>query len=113
MGWDFFEKVGKQGVMQVQSAADPPKKLGLGERAGMADGNEYVLFQVKESGGPVEAVYPSEGTPLSLSPNGLFKAPPNPNAARLFQRFCFSPACQELMVTTGAMRSLHPQIKEK
>jgi iron(III) transport system substrate-binding protein len=113
IGWDFFEKLAKQRVMQVQSAADPPKKLGLGERAVMADGNEYVLFQVKESGGPVEAVYPSEGTPLSLSPNGLFKAAPNPNAARLFQCFCFSPECQELVVNRGAMRSLHGQIREK
>ena len=113
IGWDFFEKLAKQRVMQVQSAADPPKKLGLGERAVMADGNEYVLFQVKESGGPVEAVYPSEGTPLSLSPNGLFKAAPNPNAARLFQCFCFSAECQELVVNRGAMRSLHGQIKER
>jgi len=113
IGWDFFEKLAKQRVMQVQSAADPPKKLGLGERAVMADGNEYVLFQVKESGGPVEAVYPGEGTPLSLSPNGLFKAAPNPNAARLFQCFCFSAECQELVVNRGAMRSLHGQIKEK
>jgi iron(III) transport system substrate-binding protein len=113
VGWDFFEKLAKQRVMQVQSAADPPKKLGLGERAVMADGNEYVLFQVKESGAPVEVVYPTEGTPLSLSPNGLFKAAPNPNAARLFQCFCFSPECQELVVNKGAMRSLHAQVKEK
>jgi iron(III) transport system substrate-binding protein len=113
IGWEFFEKLAKQRVMQVQSAADPPKKLGLGERAVMADGNEYVLFQVRESGGPVEAVYPTEGTPLSLSPNGIFKAAPNPNAARLFQCFCFSAECQELVVNRGAMRSLHAQIKER
>jgi len=113
IGWEFFEKLAKQRVMQVQSAADPPKKLGLGERAVMADGNEYVLFQVKESGAPVEAVYPTEGTPLSLSPNGLFKAAPNPNAARLFQCFCFSPECQALMVNRGAMRSLHAQIRDR
>jgi iron(III) transport system substrate-binding protein len=113
IGWEFFEKLAKQRVMQVQSAADPPKKLGLGERAVMADGNEYVLFQVKESGGPVEAVYPAEGTPLSLSPNGLFKGAPNPNAARLFQCFCFSAECQQLIVNRGAMRSLHPQVKDK
>ena len=113
IGWEFFEKLAKQRVMQVQSAADPPKKLGLGERAVMADGNEYVLFQVKESGGPVEAVYPAEGTPLSLSPNGLFKGAPNPNAARLFQCFCFSAECQQLIVNSGAMRSLHPQVKDK
>ena len=27
LGWDFFEKLAKQNVMQVQSATDPPKKL--------------------------------------------------------------------------------------
>src|SRR6201997_3096660 len=40
VGWDYFEKLAKQRVMQVQSASDPPKKLDLGERAVMADGNE-------------------------------------------------------------------------
>jgi len=113
IGWEYFEKLAKQRVMQVQSAADPPKKLGLGERAVMADGNEYVLFQIKESGGPVEAVYPTEGTPLIVSPNALFKAAPNPNAARLFQCFCFSAECQELVVNKGGMRSFHEQIKDK
>jgi len=113
LGWEYFEKLAKQRVMQVQSAADPPKKLALGERALMADGNEYVLFQTKESGGPVEPVYAAEGTPLIVSPNGLFKAAPNPNAARLFQCFCFSPECQELVVNKGGMRSLHALIRDK
>ena len=99
--------------MQVQSAADPPKKIALGERAIMADGNEYVLIQVKESGGPVEAVYPTEGTPLVVGPNGIFKAAPNPNAARLFQCFCFTRECQQLMVDIAGMRSFHPQVTEK
>src|SRR5216683_2856538 len=39
IGWDYFEKLTKQKVMQVQSSTDPPKKLALGERAIMADGN--------------------------------------------------------------------------
>src|SRR6195952_2603620 len=39
IGWDYFEKLAKQNVMQVQSSADPPKKLELGERQVMADGN--------------------------------------------------------------------------
>src|SRR5712671_3367389 len=46
LGWDYFEKLSRQKVMQVQSSADPPKKLALGERAVMADGNEYNLFQL-------------------------------------------------------------------
>ncbi len=50
LGWEYFEKLAKQRVMQVQSSADPPKKLALGERAVMADGNEYNMFQLKEKG---------------------------------------------------------------
>ena len=34
--------------MQAQSSADPPKRLALGERAVMADGNAYNIFQIKE-----------------------------------------------------------------
>ena len=42
---EFIEAL--QNIMQVQSSADPPKKLDLGERAVMADGNEYNIFQMK------------------------------------------------------------------
>ena len=85
LGWGFFEKLAAQNIMQVQSSADPPKKLALGERAVMADGNEYNIFQINEKGGPVEPVYATEGSPLIVGPTGMFKAAPNPNAARLFQ----------------------------
>jgi iron(III) transport system substrate-binding protein len=113
LGWDYLEKLAKQRIMQLQSASDPPKKLALGERAVQADGNEYNIFQIKESGGPVEPVYAAEGTPLVIGPNGLFKNAPNPNAARLFQCFCFSPECQQLISDVGGQRSVHPQVKEK
>ena len=63
LGWDFFEKLGKQRVMQVQSSTEPPKKLAQGERSIMADGNEYNVFVLKEDGVPIEIVYAVEGTP--------------------------------------------------
>lgn len=113
LGWEYFEKLAKQRVMQVQSATDPPKKLALGERAVMADGGEYVLLQLKEAGRPVEPVYATEGTPLIVGPNGIFKQAPNPNAARLFQSFCFTPEAQQLIIDHGGMRSEHLQTKEK
>jgi iron(III) transport system substrate-binding protein len=113
LGWEYFEKLAKQKVLQVQSSADPPKKLALGERAVMADGNEYNMFVEKEKGSPVEIVYATEGSPLIVGPNALFKNAPNPNAARLFQSFCFSPEAQQLIVDVGGLRSLHPQVKEK
>ena len=113
LGWPFFEKLAKQKVMQLQSASDPPKKLALGERAVQADGNEYNIFQIKEKGGPVEPVYATEGTPLVVGPNAVFKDAPNPNAARLFQCFCFSGECQQLISDVGGQRSIHPEVKEK
>ena len=113
LGWEYFEKLAKQKVMQVQSATDPPKKLALGERAVMADGGEYNVLQSKESGGPLEVVYPMEGTPLVVGPNGIFKNAPNPNAARLFQCYCFTPECQRLIVEFGGLRSMHRLVKDK
>jgi iron(III) transport system substrate-binding protein len=113
LGWDYFEKLARQGVMQVQSMTDPPKKLALGERAVMSDGAEYVLVLLKEGGKPVEPVYASEGSPLIIGPNGIFKAAPNPNAARLFQSYSFSPEVQQLIIDIGGLRSIHPQAKEE
>jgi iron(III) transport system substrate-binding protein len=113
LGWSWFEQLAKQNIMQVQSSADPPKKLDLGERAVMADGNEYNVFLMKEAGRPVEPVYASEGSPLIVGPNGIFKSSPNPNAARLFQSFCFSRDAQQLIIDVGGLRSVHPQTQEK
>jgi iron(III) transport system substrate-binding protein len=100
-------------VLQVQSSADPPKRLAAGERAIMADGNEYNLVQLRERGEAVEAVYPMEGTPLIVGPSGVMKDAPNPNAARLLQSFMFSQECQQLMVDFGALHSFHGLVKEK
>jgi iron(III) transport system substrate-binding protein len=113
LGWTFFEQLAKQNVMQVQSSADPPKKLELGERAVMADGNEYNILQLRDGGRPVEPVYATEGSPMIVGPNGIFKGAPNPNAARLFQSFCFSREAQQLAIDVGGLRSVHPQAKEK
>ena len=113
IGWEFFEKLARQRVLQVQSSADPPKRLAAGERAIMADGNEYNLVQLKERGEAVEAVYPMEGTPLIVGPSGVMKDAPNPNAARLLQSFMFSQECQQLMVDFGALHSFHGLVKEK
>jgi iron(III) transport system substrate-binding protein len=113
LGWPYLEKLAKQKVMQVQSAADPPKKILLGERAVMADGNDYNLVLLKDQGKPVEAVYPTEGAPLIIVPSGLFRRAPNPNAARLFQSFFFSAETQQMLADDYAHRSFHGLVKEK
>ena len=113
IGWTYYENLAKQNIMQVQSATDPPKKLSLGERAIMADGVEYLVLQQKEAGNPIEPVYATEGTPLIIGPNAIFKDAPNPNAARLFQSFSFTQECQQLIIDAGGLHSAHALTKEK
>jgi iron(III) transport system substrate-binding protein len=113
LGWEYLEKLAKQKVMQVQSSTDPPKKLGLGERAVMADGNDYNLIQLKEAGQPVEPIYPTEGTPVIAGPTGVFASAPNPNAARLFQNWLHARDGQQILVDFAAQHSVHAQVIEK
>ena len=113
LGWDYLEKLAKQRVMQVQSATDTPKKISLGERAVMADGAGYLVIRYREEGQPVDIVYPEEGTPLAAGPSAVFKAAPNPNAARLFQNWMHSREGQQLIVDDACQYSAHAQTVEK
>jgi hypothetical protein len=113
LGWKYFEQLGKQKVMQVQSSTEPPKKLAAGERSVMADGNEYNVFLLRESGVPIEPVYATEGTPLVVGNAAILKNAPNPNAAKLFYQFMFTREAQQLNSDVGGLRSFHPEVKEK
>ena len=113
LGWSYFEKLAKQKVMQVQSSTEPPKKLAQGERPVMADGNEYNVFVLKESGVPIEPVYATEGTPIVIGNAALLKNAPNPNAARLFYHYMFTREAQQSNSDVGGLRSFHPEVKEK
>src|SRR6201999_4388075 len=107
LGWPYLEKLAQQKVLQVQSAADPPKKILLGERAVMADGNDYNLVLLKDQGKPVETVFPAEGSPLIIVCSGIFRGAPNPNAAKLFQSFFLGAETQQMLVDSYAHRSFH------
>ncbi|WP_312793719.1 ABC transporter substrate-binding protein [Tianweitania sp.] len=113
LGWDYFEKLGAQQVMQVQSSTEPPKKLAQGERALEVDGNEYNIFRLQEDGVPIKIVYPAEGTPLAVGNAAVLKEAPNKNAAKLFYAFLFSKEAQQLNSDSGGLRSFHPDVVEK
>jgi iron(III) transport system substrate-binding protein len=113
LGWDYLEKLSKQRVMQVQSSTDPPKKLALGERAIMADGNDYNVVLLKEAGQPVEPIYPADGTPTISGPTAIFASAPHPNAARLFQAWLHTRQTQQFFTDYTAQYSAHPQVTPK
>jgi iron(III) transport system substrate-binding protein len=79
----------------------------------MVDGAGYLVIRNKEAGQPVEIVYPEEGTPLATGPSAVFKAAPNPNAARLFQNWMHSREGQQMIVSDARQYSPHGQAVEK
>jgi iron(III) transport system substrate-binding protein len=108
IGWDFFKRLGRQHVMQVQSAAEPPKQVAQGERPIAADDGEYLPLQMIQKGAPLGIVYPTEGTPSIPGGAGVMIDAPHPNAARLFDLYLFSKEGQSLLVEMGGIRSFHP-----
>jgi iron(III) transport system substrate-binding protein len=112
LGWDYLEKLSKQGVQQLQSTTATPKSIASGERAVMVDGNEYNMFMEMKAKSPVKIIYPKEGTPFVTSPTAIFKDAPHPNAARVFQNFLYTAPAQQLIVDEGGNRSLHPDVRE-
>jgi iron(III) transport system substrate-binding protein len=113
LGWEYLKKLGQQRVMQVQSGTDPPKKVAQGERPIAADGDEYFTLQIRDQGGPIEPVYPTEGTPSIPSGAGVIVDAPHPNAARLFVSWLFSRDGQQLLVDSTWLRSFDPEVKRR
>ncbi|KGM35680.1 ABC transporter substrate-binding protein [Inquilinus limosus] len=113
LGFDYFEKLGHQEVMQVQSSTEPPKVLSQGERPIQADGNEYNVFILQDRGVPIKPIYPPEGTSIAFGNAAILAYPPHPNAAKLFYSFMFSQQAQQLNVDVGGLRSVRPDVTEK
>jgi iron(III) transport system substrate-binding protein len=113
LGWDYLKKLGQQDAMSVQAAADEPKAVAQGERPIAADGLEYLVLQIRDQGGPIEPVYPIEGTPSIPAGAGVIVDAPHPNAARLFITWLFSRDGQQLLVDSAWLRSIDPDVKPR
>jgi iron(III) transport system substrate-binding protein len=71
------------------------------------------VIREKEAGKPVDNVYPTEGTPLATGPSAIFKAAPNPNAAKLFYNWMHGREGQQILVDWARQYSPHNQTVEK
>ncbi len=102
LGWEFYENLAKQGVLQVQSATDPPMRVAQGERAVMADAAEVTSLRLISEGAPLVLVYPAEGVPVVGVGSVLMRKSPRPNAARLFMHYLASSECQKINMENGS-----------
>lgn len=113
LGWTWFEKLARQKVLQVQSATEPPKRIEAGERAIAVDGSDYLFWMAKERGAPIDVVHAVEGTPQISNPMAVFKAAPNPNAARLLVAWIMSAEGQQFIVNLSGQYPAHKLVKAK
>jgi iron(III) transport system substrate-binding protein len=111
LGWEFYEKLAKQNVLQVQSATDPPMRCAQGERAVMADAAEVSSLRLISQGAPMVLVYPPEGVPMVGVGSVVMAKSPRPNAARLFMHYLASSECQKINMDNGS-RSFDANVKE-
>src|SRR4029450_9006937 len=79
----------------------PPRAAGVG------------VTGPKAGGEPIEEIYAVEGTPLITGPSAVMARAANPNAARLVYAWAMTAGAQQLNVEVGALRSVHPLVKDR
>jgi iron(III) transport system substrate-binding protein len=95
--WSYFERLQQNGMKIEQSNPITITKLINGEY-GVAITTDFNLRAEKQKGAPLEVVYPGEGAILVPTPVGVLKSSKQPELARAFLQFLYSPASQALFV---------------
>lgn len=85
-GWEYFEKLEKNSPQIGRSVNDTVTMLNAKERQ-VAAGPEATTLLSRDKGNPLAVVYPTDGALLMVSPSGIPKNAPSPNAAKLFIEF--------------------------
>ena len=114
LGWEFFEKLAKQKIMQVQSGVDPAEKeLPPASRRRWPTAPTTSPSSRRTRARRSRSSIRSRARPIINSPNAVFKAAPNPNAARLFQNWMYSAEGQQTLVDISGQYAPHAQVKPK
>jgi len=97
-GWDFFEKVKKNGALQFKANKDVLQRIATGEiLAGPV--LDYMVTDMKAQGSPVDFVVPQEGAIAVASPIAKIANCKNPALAEKFIDFTLSKEGQEILAS--------------
>lgn len=101
-GDEFFTGLRDNDPYIGRSLIDPPTVIAAGERAvGIAVFS--VAVRNKLSGNPIEIIYPTDGSKLSLGGTAVLANAPHPGAAQLFVNFIIGEEASERMVENGML----------
>jgi iron(III) transport system substrate-binding protein len=96
-GWDFFKKLEQNRPRIGRSINDTVTMLNAKESV-VAAGPSATTLESRGKGNPVAVVYPEDGAVLMVSPTGILKNAPAPNAAKLFVEYLLSREASEVGV---------------
>ncbi len=96
-GWEYFEKLEKNKPRIGRSINDTVTMLNAKE-SWVAAGPEATTLLSRDKGNPLGVIYPTDGTLLMVSPSGIMKNAPAPNAAKLFVEFLMDKEAAEVQV---------------
>jgi iron(III) transport system substrate-binding protein len=96
-GWDYFKKLELNKPRIGRSINDTVTMLNAKESA-VAAGPLATTLESRAKGNPVAVAYPEDGAILMVSPSGIVKNAPAPNAAKLLMEFLLSKDGNEIMV---------------
>ncbi|MDF2725141.1 MAG: transporter substrate-binding protein [Paenibacillus sp.] len=99
-GWSLFEQFKKNGMAQAganQEALDP---VITGAKSVVAAGVDYMAYQAKVAGEPIDIVYPASGTVISPRPASIMKTSKNVDNAKAFIDYLLSDEAQKMVADT-------------
>ncbi len=100
LGWSYFEKLKAADAVAVRGNGAVLTAVANGEKAyGVLV--DFMAFNAKAKGSPIEFVFPAEGTPAVTEPVAIMKTTQNAAAARAFVDFILSDEGQKLAVSMG------------
>lgn len=114
-GWDYFDKLEKNKPQIGRSINDTVTMLNAKERW-VAAGPEATTLLSRDKGNPLSVIYPTDGTLLMVSPTGIPKNAPAPNAAKLFVEFLLDKEAAEVQVknhSLSVIKGIKPAVGAK
>jgi iron(III) transport system substrate-binding protein len=99
-GWELLEQYKKNGVAMAganQEALDP---VITGAKSIVVAGVDYLTYQAKAKGEPIDMIYPASGTVISPRPASIIKTSKNPDAAKAYIDYLLSDEAQAMIADT-------------
>jgi iron(III) transport system substrate-binding protein len=111
LGPDFESKLAAQHPVVMATGAQMTDAIVRGEVLIGAALDHWRAYTPEARQAGLGAVYPSEGTPLTLAPVGILASPPHPHAAKFFIDFILSRQGQTLLNSElYGMYSMHADV---